>query len=84
MEHERQFAPLGAQDLTDEQGQVIAEIEAYCEAVGLAPSTFGQRAIGDREVIRRLERYRERTRDVAARCREFMRANPPEKRRQAS
>jgi hypothetical protein len=81
MEHQRDIGPAEP-EVVDEPGQLIAEIQAYCEARGIEPSTLGKNAIGDRDLIDRLMRYRERTRDVAARLRAYMRKNPPK--RQAS
>ena len=55
---------------------IIAEIDAYCEATGLKPSTVCVRATGSSRLYDRLKRRAEQTHSDAERVRAFIAANP--------
>ncbi|TFL16411.1 hypothetical protein [Jannaschia formosa] len=56
---------------------IISEIEAYCAATKLKPSTVCVRATGSSRLIARLKRRAEQNAKDAKRIREFIAANPP-------
>jgi hypothetical protein len=66
-----------ADDGGDEPTRLIAEIEAYCEAAGIKPSTFGQNALGDRDAIQRLRNFSGRLAAYRERIAAYISANPP-------
>jgi hypothetical protein len=55
---------------------ILVDITAYCGAVGIAPTTFGQRAVGDTRFVERLREGRASVRQVD-RARQYMADNPP-------
>lgn len=56
---------------------IIDEIQAYCEAAGISPSTLGVRALGNSRYFDRLQRRIEKTAEDADRLRAYMAENPP-------
>ncbi|OWJ78402.1 hypothetical protein [Haematobacter sp.] len=55
---------------------IIAELDAYCAAAGLKPTTVCQNALGDARLYDRLKRRSEKLRESADRLRRYMQANP--------
>lgn len=56
---------------------LIGEIEAYCEAAGIAPSTFGLRVVNDGKFVERLRRGGGVTVRSLGRIRDYIDENPP-------
>lgn len=57
---------------------VLAEIEAYLNQTGMAPSTFGMRVLNDGKFVWRLrERPMGITLTTVEKVRQWMRDNPP-------
>ena len=56
---------------------IIEEIQAYCEAAGISPSTLGVRALGNSRYFDRLKRRLDKTAEDADRLRTYMAENPP-------
>jgi hypothetical protein len=54
-----------------------SEIDAYCEAAGLQPSTVCHRAVGNGHLHKRLELGGECLPRTVEKLRAYMRANPP-------
>lgn len=59
-----------------EQNPLISEIERYCEAAGISPSTLSVRVLGNSRFYDRLIRRDEKIGDAAAKLRAYMAANP--------
>lgn len=60
---------------------LLAEIEAYLAATGIAPTRFGVDIDGDRHLVRRIRSGRPVTMAKAERIIDYIRSNPPPKRR---
>ncbi|WP_273688426.1 hypothetical protein [Ketogulonicigenium vulgare] len=56
----------------------IEEVQDYCRATGISPSTLGVRALGNSRFFERLQRKIGKVEDDAARVRDHMAANPPQ------
>lgn len=61
--------------------QLIAEIEAYAKAVGMAESTICKKAGGNAYLLDRMRRGGSVTLTVAERVRAYIVANPPRRER---
>jgi hypothetical protein len=68
----------------DANQQLVAEIEAYAEAVGMAVSTICKKAGGNSEIVRKIRRGGTVTLPIADRIRAYIAANPPPERRRAA
>lgn len=55
---------------------IIAELDAYCHAVGMKQTTVCQNALGNARLYERLKRRIERYAAEAEKLRAYMRANP--------
>ena len=53
--------------------EILLRIEAYCRATGLSVSRFGEQAVGDRTLVRRLRNGRSITLHTLAKIETFMR-----------
>lgn len=62
-----------------EHHPILDELAAYCEAVGLKPSTVCVRATGSGRVVDRLKRRLAQTEKDASRIRAYIKAHPPAK-----
>lgn len=51
---------------------IIADIESFCSAVGMAESTFGRLAVNDGKFVRRLRSGGRMWPETLARIRQFM------------
>ncbi|MET3826534.1 hypothetical protein ABIC16_002227 [Sphingomonas sp. PvP055] len=56
---------------------VLAKIEAFCEANGLKPTTFGRLALGDGNLVSNLKAERSLTLKTAARVLDFIATYQP-------
>ena len=56
----------------DEQRQLLAAIEEFCAREGMAPTTFGRRAMGDGRFVGRLRDGRKMRAATLARARQFL------------
>lgn len=67
-------------DITSDRlvNQLLAEIETYCEAAGIAETTFGRKALNDGKVVGRLKAGGRVWPETAERARQFMAKNPPQ------
>lgn len=61
------------------QSDLLSEVRAYCEEVGISPSTLGVRALGNSRYFDRLERRIEKAEEDAQKLRAFMAEHPPQK-----
>lgn len=57
--------------------QLLREIRSFCKAVGMAETTFGQKAVHEWTVVERLEAGRTITLATADRIRKFIEDNQP-------
>ena len=56
--------------------QLLSDIDAYCAAAGIKPTTFGAYVANDGEFVARLERQRDRQKQYAERVYAYMRTHP--------
>lgn len=56
---------------------LLSEISAYCEAVGIKPTTLGRYTVNDGSFVSRLQAGGECLPRTAAKVRAYMRDNPP-------
>ena len=61
----------------DERQQLLAAIEEFCEREGMAPTTFGRKALGDGRFIGRLRDGRQVRAATLARVRQFLADHDP-------
>ena len=61
----------------DERQQLLAAIEEFCEREGMAPTTFGRKALGDGRFIGRLRDGRQVRAATLARVRQFLADRDP-------
>ena len=59
--------------------EFIAEVERYCEAADIAPTTLGLRALNNARFFQRFVKRRESEGEAVSKLRSFMAANPPKK-----
>lgn len=57
---------------TIEETQIVAEIEAFCEASGMSPTDFGREALGDSGLMTTLKKGRELRRATRAKIRDYI------------
>ena len=57
--------------------KITEEVERYCAAVGIAPSTLSLRALGNARFFERKKRREEKDAADAERLRAYMAQNPP-------
>jgi hypothetical protein len=55
--------------------QLLSDIDAFLEATGMSRTRFGQQAVGDTTIIRRLRAGATCSLDMADRMRAFMRTH---------
>jgi hypothetical protein len=60
---------------------LLEEIEAYMEAMGWPPTTFGREVLGDTAFVSRLRMGRDVKSSTADRIRQYIKNNPPPKKR---
>ena len=60
----------------DANQQLVAEIEAYAAATGMAVRTFCKKAAGNSELVERMRGGGSVTLKIAERVRNYIRANP--------
>ncbi len=63
---------------------LLAEIERYIAAAEIAPSTFGQRAVKDGKLVKRLKSGRSVTLETASAIRRFIETGVTAKERSAA
>ena len=61
----------------DERQQLLAAIEDFCEREGMAPTTFGRKALGDGRFTGRLRDGRQVRAATLARVRQFLADHDP-------
>ena len=61
----------------DERQQLLAAIEDFCEREGMAPTTFGRKALGDGRFTGRLRDGRQVRAATLARVRQFLADRDP-------
>lgn len=57
---------------------IIAELDAYCERVGMKQTTVCQNALGNARLYARMKRRIDQYASDAQKLRAYMAANPPE------
>lgn len=57
---------------------LLSEIHDYCAAVGMAETTFGNRAVNDGKLVSRLRSGKTITLGTFGAIKDFMAAHPPE------
>ena len=58
--------------LMDDQEHLIQKIESYCNAAGIAESTFGRQAVNDGKFVGRLRARKSITTSTVAKVRQFL------------
>lgn len=61
--------------MTGPTTEILLRIEAYCRATGLSVTRFGEQAVGDRTLVRRLRDGRSITVHTLDKIENFMRPN---------
>ena len=56
----------------DDEQHLIQEIESYCNAAGIAESTFGRQAVNDGKFVGRLRAGKSVTMTTVAKVRQFL------------
>ena len=70
-------ATAGPGSIMDERQQLLAAIEDFCEREGMAPTTFGRKALGDGRFTGRLRDGRQVRAATLARVRQFLADHDP-------
>jgi hypothetical protein len=65
------------------QPNLLAEIEAFLDAQGIAATAFGQRALGDKHFVKQLRKGRRVWPETADKVRNFMVTFRPDEREAA-
>ena len=63
--------------MADARATLLAEIESYLQATGMAASRLGQVAMGDPSFVLKIRQGRNVRIDTADRIREYIRDHPP-------
>lgn len=62
----------------------LEEVQAYCAAAGISPSTLGVRVLGNSRYFDRLERRLEKAKEDEIKIRRFIQMNPPPQSKEAA
>lgn len=63
--------------------ELITQIVAYCDAMGITPGTFGSYALNDGKFFKRISNGGECLPRIAEKAKAYMRDNPPDSARES-